>query len=68
MVTGVAVAPVILAMLLPAFTETPFLWYAVALPLAAVYSIALYMILLGVAEGWLIAREPEIAAAVIPPD
>jgi len=68
MATGVAVAPVLLALTLPSFASTPVVWYAIALPLACLYSVAIYGLLLGVAEGWLMGREPEIATAVMPPD
>jgi hypothetical protein len=68
LVTGIAVSPVLLALILPSFSSTPSLWYLIALPASAVYSVALYVILIGVAEGWLMSREPEIAAAVMPPD
>lgn len=68
MITAVAVAPVALALILPMFSSTPAFWYVISLPSSAVYSVVLYVILLGVAEGWLMSREPEIAAAVIPPD
>lgn len=68
LVTGFAVAPIIAAVVLPSFSSSPLTWYLVAVPLACAYSAALYAILLGVAESWLLSREPEIAAAVMPPD
>jgi len=68
MATGFAVAPVLLALTLPSLASTPIVWYAIALPLACVYSVVIYVLLLGVAEGWLMGREPEIATAVMPPD
>jgi hypothetical protein len=67
-ITGIAVLPILAALILPAFASAPALWYAMSIPLAAVYSGGLYVILLGVAESWMMSREPEIAAAVIPPD
>ncbi|BDI28378.1 hypothetical protein CCAX7_004290 [Capsulimonas corticalis] len=67
-VTLLALFPVAMAILLPAVSIISPAWYALSLPLAAVYSIALYGILLGQAETWLLRREPEIAAQVTPPD
>jgi hypothetical protein len=63
-----ALLPVAAAILLPALSVISPAWYALSLPLAAFYSGALYVILLSQAETWLLGREPEIAAAVTPPD
>lgn len=66
--TFVALLPAALAVLLPRILGWSPLWYALTLPLALIYAGALYAILLGQAETWLLAREPEIAARIVPAD
>lgn len=66
--TFVALLPAAAAVLLPRLLGWPALWYALTLPLASFYAGALYWILLGQAETWLLAREPEIAARIVPAD
>lgn len=66
--TAVMTIPIAAAAIIPAITANPPLWYIVGFLLAACYSASLYFGLLGVAEGWLLCREPEIAAAVVPPE
>lgn len=66
--TFVALLPAAAAVLLPRLLGGSLLWYVLTLPLAMVYAGALYVILLGQAETWLLAREPEIAARVVPTD
>lgn len=66
--TFAALLPAAVAVLLPRLLGWSPLWYALALPLAALYAGALYVILLGQAETWLLAREPEIAARIVPAD
>lgn len=64
--TFLALLPVLAAILLPNHWGISGLWYALSLPLAAVYSGALYLILLRQAEVWLLAREPEIMQRIVP--
>ena len=66
--TIIALLPAAAAVLLPRLLGGPSLWYALTLPLAALYSGALYVVLLGQAETWLLAREPEIASRIVPAD
>ena len=68
LVTVVTLIPVGVAAVLPELINAQSWLYLITLPLAALYSIALYVLLLGTAEAWLRDREPEIAARVIPPD
>ncbi|MDQ2686260.1 MAG: hypothetical protein M3Y28_00160 [Armatimonadota bacterium] len=66
--TFAALLPAAAAVLLPRLLGWSPFWYALTLPLAAVYAGGLYVILLGQAETWLLAREPEIAARIVPAD
>lgn len=63
-----ALLPTLAAVALPRLLGASPLWYALSLPLAALYAGAIYWLLLGQAEVWLMAREPEIAAKIVPPD
>jgi len=67
-VTVITLLPVGIAAILPELINAQSWLYLITLPLAALYSIALYVLLLGTAETWLRNREPEIAARVMPPD
>ena len=62
----VAVLPCIAAVLLPGRWGIAPAWYALSLPLALGYALVLYTLLLGQAETWLLAREPEIAGRIVP--
>ncbi len=64
--TLVTLLPVLAAVLLPGTFGIPALWRALTLPLAAVYSVVLYLILLRQAETWLLTQEPEIVARIVP--
>jgi hypothetical protein len=64
--TLLALLPVLAAVLLPGLFGIPALWHALTLPLAAVYSLTLYVILLRQAEVWLLTREPEIIGRIMP--
>lgn len=66
--TIITLIPVAAAALLPQIAQAPSWLYLITMPLAALYSITLYMLLLGTAESWLLSREPEIAARVVPDD
>ena len=66
--TIITLIPVAVASLLPQIAQAPGWLYLITMPLAALYSITLYMLLLGTAESWLLSREPEIAARVVPDD
>ncbi len=66
--TFIALLPVIAAILIPRHFGLASAWFALTLPLAAAYSGGLYIILLGQAETWLMAREPEIAQRIAPTD
>jgi ABC-2 type transport system permease protein len=63
-----ALVPVAAAVIVPAVAGSPEWIYLITLPLALVYSTSLYVILLGQAERWMLAREPEIAQRVMPTD
>lgn len=66
--TFLALLPALAAVLVPRlFGLSPF-WYALSLPLAFAYAASIYVILLGQAETWLLAREPEIAQRIVPAD
>ena len=67
--TMVALIPVAAVVLIPIFLEgiAPIL-YVLLFGVAFMYSISVYLVLLGKAEEWLLAREPEIAAKVVPVD
>jgi len=62
----VAVLPCVAAVLLPGRFGIAPAWYALSLPLALAYALVLYRVLLGQAEAWLLAREPEIAGRIVP--
>ena len=61
-----ALLPVLAAVLLPGRLGIPGFWHVLSLPLASVYSVGLYLILLRQAEVWLLAREPEIVQKIVP--
>ncbi len=61
-----AVVPCVAAVLLPGRFGISLAWYALSLPLALAYALVLYAMLLGQAETWLQAREPEIAGRIVP--
>ncbi len=61
-----AVLPCVAAVLLPGRFGIAPGWYALSLPLALGYALVLYRVLLGQAETWLLAREPEIAGRIVP--
>jgi len=62
----VATLPCVAAVLLPGRFGIAPAWYALSLPLALAYALVLYRVLLGQAETWLLAREPEIAGRIVP--
>lgn len=63
-----ALLPALAAVLVPRIFGLSPLWYALSLPIAFAYAITLYVILLGQSERWLLAREPEIAERILPPE
>ena len=63
-----ALLPALAGVIVPHFLSWSPWVYVVSLPVALVYSIGLYLILLGQAETWLMAREPEIAQRIVPID
>ncbi|MGO8671429.1 MAG: hypothetical protein ACLQVD_08730 [Capsulimonadaceae bacterium] len=67
-VAAVTALPVAAAVYVPILLHASGLWYLISLPLAAGYSSVLYWILLGVAQGWLLAREPDIVSMIVPAD
>jgi hypothetical protein len=66
--TFLALLPALAAVILPRLLGWSPLVYALSLPLALAYAVILYVILLGQAETWLMAREPEIAQRIVPAD
>ncbi len=62
----VATLPCVAAALLPGRFGIALGWYGLTLPLAFVYALVLYRVLLGQAETWLLSREPEIAGRIVP--
>lgn len=64
--TFAVLLPALAAVLLPGHFGIAPLWHALSLPLAALYSLALYLILLRQAEVWLLARETAIIARIVP--
>jgi hypothetical protein len=66
--TIVTLIPVGAAVLVPEFLHAPFWLYLITIPLATLYAIALYLLILGTAEVWMSDREPEIAERIIPAD
>lgn len=61
-----ATLPCLAAVLLPGRLGIAPAWFALSLPLALAYALMLYKVLLGQAETWLLAREPEIAGRIVP--
>ncbi len=64
--TFVALLPAIAAVFVPGHFGIARFWLGLTVPLALVYSVTLYAVLLGQAETWLLAREPEIMARILP--
>ncbi|MDQ2799245.1 MAG: hypothetical protein M3Y13_06345 [Armatimonadota bacterium] len=67
-VTFLALLPALAAVLLPTLLGASPFWYALSLPLAFAYALTLYVLLLGQAQTWLLSREPEIVAKIVPAD